>query len=84
MTSREGENEMLFERVAQIIKTQLGLKDIDITPETNLLSGLGINSLDLVELVCSFEAEFDIVVPEKEIRKFTKVSDIVSYLAARQ
>lgn len=75
---------MLFERVRAIIEKQLNLNGIDITPETNLISGLGINSLDLVELVCAFEVEFDIVVPEKEIRRFTKVSDIIAYLEARQ
>lgn len=75
---------MLFERVTQIIRKHLNLKDADITPETNLISGLGINSLDLVELICSFEVEFNVVVPEKEIRKFTKVRDIVAFLEARQ
>ncbi len=71
---------MLFERVKSIIEKQLNLNDIEIKPETNLISGLGINSLDLVELVCAFEVEFDIVVPEKDIRRFTKVSDIIAYL----
>jgi acyl carrier protein len=75
---------MLFERVKSIIEKQLNLNDIEIKPETNLISGLGINSLDLVELVCAFEVEFDIVVPEKDIRRFTKVSDIIAYLEARQ
>ena len=75
---------MLLERVTHMIKKQLDLKDVEITPETNLINGLGINSLDLVELICSFEIEFNIVVPEKEIRKFTKVRDIVTYLEAHQ
>lgn len=75
---------MLFERVKAIIEKQLNLNDIEIKPETNLISGLGINSLDLVELVCAFEVEFDIVVPEKDIRRFTRVSDIIAYLEARQ
>jgi acyl carrier protein len=75
---------MLFERVKSIIEKQLNLNDIEIKPETNLISGLGINSLDLVELVCAFEVEFDIVVPEKDIRRFTRVSDIIAYLEARQ
>ena len=75
---------MLFEHVTKVIKKQLNLKDIEITPETNLISGLGINSLDLVELICAFEIEFNIVVPENEIQKFTKVQDIVTYLETRQ
>ena len=69
----------MFERVRSIIQKQLG-KDLCITPDTELQSELNVNSLELVELVCAFEVEFDIVVPEKDIHKFSKVKDIVKYL----
>jgi acyl carrier protein len=53
---------------------------VEIAPETELLNDLSINSLDLVELVCAFEVAFNIVVPEKDIRKLSRVKDIVAYL----
>lgn len=70
----------MFERVKAVIERQLNLKGQEITPETELLTDLGINSLELVELVCTFEMEFDLVVPEKDLRKFAKVKDIIEYL----
>ena len=73
----------MFEKVRAVIVKQLHLLDTDITPETELLVDLSVNSLDLVELVCAFETEFDIFVPEKDIRKFAKVKDIVAYLEQR-
>ena len=75
---------MLFERVKSIIEKKVNINGTEITPEASLIGELGINSLDLVELICAFEVEFDIVVPEKDIRKFSKVQDIVAYLEARQ
>jgi acyl carrier protein len=70
----------MFEKVKNIIEERLGSRVENITKDTDLLADLSINSLELVELVCEFEDEFDIEVPEKEIRRFSKVSDIVVYL----
>lgn len=73
----------MFDRVCAVIKSQLGLQDLNLTPDTQLLSDLGINSLELVELVCAFEAAFDLEVPDKDMAKFMHVRDIVNYLEAR-
>jgi len=70
----------MFEQVKAIIEENVDCKGITIQPETELLGDLDINSLDLVELVCAFEVAFDVEVPEKEIRQFSKVKDIVAYL----
>jgi acyl carrier protein len=73
----------MFERVKCIIEENVDCSHARIAPETDLISDLNINSLDLVELVCAFEVAFDIVVPEKDIRKLSRVCDIVAYLEQR-
>lgn len=72
----------MFDRVKSVIEEYIKRDDLVITRETDVLSDLGINSLELVELVCVFEMEFDIDIPEKDIRKFMTVDDIVKYLEA--
>ena len=72
----------MFEQVKNIIEEHIDCSNINISPDTDLISDLSVNSLDLVEVVCAFEVAFDIVVPEKDIRKLTKVRDIVEYLEA--
>ncbi len=74
----------MFDRVKAIIENYLKRDDLDITPETDMLGDLGINSLELVELVCAFEMEFDMDIPEKDIRRFLTVDDIVGYLEAAE
>ena len=70
----------MFEKVVEIFEKNIDLGDKKITMETTLLQGLEINSLELVEIICAFEEAFDIVVNEREIRRFVKVQDIVEYL----
>lgn len=74
----------MFERVKETIQININCEGVELTPETDLMTDLNINSLDLVELVCAFEADFGIEVPEKDIRKFTKIKDIVEYLEANE
>ena len=74
----------MFDRVSEIITDYVQRDDLDITLETDVLSDLGINSLELVELVCAFEMEFDLDIPEKDIRQFMTVDDIVRYLEASE
>lgn len=72
----------MFERVKRIIEGYVQREGLEVTPETDLLGDLGMNSLELVELVCSFETEFDMDIPEKDIRNFVTVDDVVRYLEA--
>jgi acyl carrier protein len=72
----------MFDRVKTIIESYVKRDDIEITPETDLLGDLGMNSLELVELVCIFETEFDMDIPEKDIRRFMTVHDVTEYLEA--
>ncbi|MDR1628834.1 MAG: phosphopantetheine-binding protein [Oscillospiraceae bacterium] len=53
-----------------------------ITPESNLLTDFGLTSLDLAEIVCDIEDEFDIEIPEKDLVKIKTVHDIYEYVDA--
>ena len=55
------------ERVRQIIVEQLGVKEDEISIDSSFVDDLGADSLDLVELIMSFEDEFRDEVPELEI-----------------
>ena len=41
---------------------------------------LGINSIELADLVMICEDKFDIVIDDDDIRKFATVGDVVKYL----
>ncbi|MGI6028798.1 MAG: phosphopantetheine-binding protein [Candidatus Heteroscillospira sp.] len=61
----------------------------DITEETGLVDDLGIDSVDLAELVLASEEEFDLVLPKEkaareslmeEVRELETVGDMVDYI----
>ncbi len=71
---------MIFEKVRDIICDQFDVEEDAVTPETLLEEDLDADSLDLVDLVMSFEDEFQIEVPEEEIEHIKTVGDIVKYI----
>lgn len=71
---------MIFEKVRKIICEQFDLEEDAVTANTLLEDDLEADSLDLVDLVMSFEDEFQIEVPDEEIDNIKTVGDIVKYI----
>ena len=71
---------MIFEKVRDIICEQFDLEPDQVTENPLLKEDLDADSLDLVDLVMSFEDEFQIEVPEEEVRNIKTVGDIVKYI----
>ena len=71
---------MIFEKVRKIICDQFDLEEDDVTPETLLEDDLEADSLDLVDLVMSFEDEFQIEVPDEDVENIKTLGDIVKYI----
>ena len=71
---------MIFEKVRDIICEQFDLEPDQVTENTLLKEDSDADSLDLVDLVMSFEDEFQIEVPEEEVRNIKTVGDIVKYI----
>jgi len=68
---------MIFEKVKEILMKELNLSGEEVTMEASF-EALGIDSLDLVELVMQLEEEFDISMEETEEMK--TVEDVVRYI----
>ena len=68
----------MIERLTKIIREHTGNNDIAITEDTVLIADLGLNSLDLVNLVCIVEDKFDIEIPDRAIKDFKTVGDVVT------
>ena len=55
-----------------------------ITRDTDLKSGLGLNSLELAELACAVEDEFDIEIPDSAMHSFVTVGDFIKFIEDNQ
>ena len=70
-----------YERVARIIAENRGIEADTVTPETTF-EQLSFDSLDTVELVMNFEAEFDISIeaPEEGLKTVQEAVDLIDSL----
>lgn len=74
---------MVFERVQEIIADKLGMDLADITMESSLEEDLEADSLDVVDIITALEDEFDIQMPQEDLKEMEKVSDLVSYIESK-
>lgn len=71
---------MIFEKVKSIIVEQLDVDDDKVVLTANVQDDLGADSLDIVDLVMSFEEEFDLEIPDDQVENMKTVGDIVKYI----
>lgn len=74
------EGDKMLEKLTRIICENTGNKNIAINEDTVLIAELGLNSLDLLNLVCIVEDEFDIEIPDRVIRDFKTVGDVMTFI----
>lgn len=71
---------MIFDKVKAILAEQLDVSEDSIMLDTSIVDDLGADSLDIVDLVMSFEDAFDTEIPDEVIEGFKTVEDIVHYI----
>ena len=74
----------MFETLKNILVEELQLDADEIKPESELANDLGINSIELADLVMLCEDKFVIESEDEDIHKFGTIEDVVSYLEANQ
>ena len=70
----------MYEKFVELLVEELQVDKNDITMEAELSNDLGINSIELADLVMICEDRFGIEINDDDIRKFTTVGDVVAYL----
>ena len=68
---------MVFEKIRAIIAEKLGVQESDVKLETSF-EDLGVDSLDLFQVIIEIEEEFDIEIEDAETIKTVK--DAVDYV----
>ena len=71
----------MFEQIKEILVEEMQLDPKSITMEADLTRDLGMNSLELADLVLICEEHFNVEIKDDEIHKFVCVGDVVNYLS---
>ena len=70
----------MLETMKKLLVDELQIDPELITPEAGLSSDLGINSIELANLIMICEERFDITIDDDDIHKLVTVGDVVAYL----
>jgi len=70
--------------IIDIIVEQLGVDIDDVTPEKSFVEDLNADSLDLTELIMTFEERFGFEISEEDAEKLKTVADVISYIEKRK
>ena len=73
----------MFEQLKELLVNELSVNADDITMDAELVSDLGINSLELADFVLLCEARFGVSISDDDIHKFITVGDVVNYLSEK-
>lgn len=73
-----------LDRIRELLLTVCPCDPEDITEDKHLVRDLDIDSFGLMELVLDFEKEFHISIPDRDLRKFDTVGDVMSYIEQKQ
>ena len=71
---------MVYDKVRKIIADSLDIEESTISPDSVITEDLGADSLDIVDLVMSFEDVFDVEIPVVAVETIKTVGDIVKFI----
>lgn len=73
----------MLEKLQEMIAEQLNVEADTVTAEAKFKDDLGADSLDLFELVMSFEEEFGVEIPSEDLENIVTVNDVIEYLKSK-
>ena len=68
---------MEFEKLKKIIAEVLNVDEGEISMETTFVDDLGVDSLDIFQIIMGIEEEFDIEIANEEAEHIATVADAV-------
>ena len=74
----------MFDKVKAIFEEQLGVSQDEMQLDTNFKDDLGVDSLDLYEIVMKMEDEFDVEIPAEELEDVATFEDVLNYLKSKR
>ncbi|MPN21819.1 Acyl carrier protein [bioreactor metagenome] len=71
----------MFDTIKEILYEVTGKSNLAL--ETDFQEDLGLNSFDIMNIVCAFEERFDMSIPVRDVWKLHQVKDVLTYMKER-
>ncbi len=74
---------MVYDKIIEMICEQFGMEPDQLSENTTFTDDMGIDSVDVVELIVELETEFGLdEIPEEELKKMRTIGDLADYVRA--
>lgn len=70
--------------VIDIVVEQLGVDEADVSAQKSFVEDLNADSLDLTELIMTFEERFGFEISEEAAEKLKTVGDVITYIKKKK
>lgn len=76
-------NNNIFEKLKAIAVNQIGIDEALVKPESDIIKDLGLDSLDIVDMLMSVEEEFGVSVDDGNVAEMKTVADVVNFIESK-
>lgn len=73
----EKKRDRIYDDIIAMVVRMTALSPTDVAPETDIFYDLGLDSLQVYELVVDLEDGYDIRLPDEDLEKIHTVQDVV-------
>ena len=74
----------LEKEVIDIVIEQLGVDEAEVSVDKSFVEDLNADSLDLTELIMTFEERFGFEISEEDAEKLKTISDAIEYIKQKK
>ncbi len=71
----------MLEKIRKILEEQLNIDPEDVTEDASFRDDLGVDSLDMFELIMILQDEYDFEIPTEDLEDLNTVGDVITYLS---
>ncbi|MBR4769230.1 MAG: acyl carrier protein [Lachnospiraceae bacterium] len=70
----------MLDKIREILKEELNIDPEDVVESASFKEDLGVDSLDLFEMLMNLEEEYGFEIPAEDLETLETVGDVIDYL----
>ncbi len=75
---------MILEKIKKIFAQDFDIDESEITPDANIYDDLGLDDIDIYDMVMSVEDDFEIELPDEELERISTIGDLIKFIENNQ
>lgn len=73
-------NNDIFEKLKAIAVNDIGIDADKVKPESDIIKELGLDSLDIVDMLMKVEETFGVTIDDSDVVELKTVADVVKFI----